>query len=292
VEIIKNLEEKLLNSWRSADFDQSVFSSLAVNLLRELDFPDPLRLLKATLTHLPFSHQNHQRGVFADIPFTIIKNQYFSIDLFFWFHSHTSIHDHPFSGAFKILKGSSKHLVYNFEEINQLEPWLFKGNLKLVKQEKIFAGDVQEIVSGFDYIHQVLHLEKPTVTLVLKSAKDVEFRDYLYPNFGWVDRYPRSEFFKKLSMVSSYFKYNYKSDPEACHRVLQGVFEFIPAHDLFLMTYNYPPLYRGAEFDLALEALIKSDVLRFPWYDDIKNARLSHKQFISSQKLFEEFRCE
>lgn len=286
MDLIKNLEEKLFNSWKSTNFDQKEFPSLAGNLLRELDIPDPFSLLKRALINLPFNQQNHQRGVFADIPFTLLKNEYFSIDLFFWFHSHTSIHDHPFSGAFKVLQGSSKHLVYNFEDIIELEHWLFKGELKLVKEEKIFVGDVQEIVSGFDYIHQVLHIENPTITLVVKSAKTVQFRDYLYPNFGWVDRYPNPDFFKKLSIVSSFFKYNYKSGPDACHRALREVFETIPAHDLFLMTYNYRPLYSGTEFEQKLEDLIKSDDLRFPWYNQIKNARVSHKQFISSLSLF------
>lgn len=286
MELIKILEQKLTNQWKSYNFDLSVFADISADFLSETDIPDPLELVKGALTHMPFNSQNHQRGVFADIPFTLVNNDYFSIDVFFWFHAHTSIHDHPFTGAFKVLKGSSRHLTYHFKKCRELEPWLYQGELCLIEQEKIKQGHVQKVNPGFSYIHQVLHQENPTITLIVKSNKKSQFRDYIYPSFAWVDRMPEQNFFKQLSLISSYFKFHFQTDPKSCHQMLEKAFKDIPAHDLFLMTYNYPPLYFDKDFHNALENLILGDLKRFAWYNDLKSARLTHIKYI--QELLSE----
>lgn len=286
MELIKILEQKLINQWKLHDFDLSLFADISANFLSETDFPHPLELVKGSLTHMPYNHQNHQRGVFADIPFTLVKNDFFSIDVFFWFHAHTSIHDHPFTGAFKVLKGSSRHLIYDFKNKHDIESWLSKGELHLLKNENITQGHVQKVKPGPNYIHQVLHQENPAVTLIIKSTKKTHFRDYIYPSFAWVDRLPEQGFYKQLSLISSYFKFHYNTDPKSCHEMLEKAFSDIPAHDLFLMTYNYPPLYFDKEFQTALENLIISDLKRFAWYNDLKSARLAHTKYI--QELLSE----
>ncbi len=279
--IIKNFEENLLREWAKEGFNLDIFPFLSAELLKATQFPAPLTLIRESLSEMPFHQQNHERGVFADLPFTLIKNEHFSIDLFVWMHAHTSIHDHPFVGAFKILQGSSRHLEYDFSQVSELESWLHKGQLKVRNDERLNKDFVQQVNLGKSYIHQVLHLERPTVTLIVKSNRVRDFFDYIYPTYAWADSRPQEDSYKKLCLVSSYFHFHYDSDSKNCHSLLEKTFEELPARDLFLMSYNYRPSYMSSKFDEALQSLFSQDLKRFYWYNDLCHEREKSLAYIS-----------
>ncbi len=281
VSIIKKFEENLLNAWSQKGFDLGLFPDLSAELLKETHFPDPMLLLQESLFDMPFRSQNHSRGVFADLPFTLVKNEHFSIDLFVWLHAHTSIHDHPFVGAFKILHGSSRHLEYDFNHLEELESWLLKGELVVRNDEMIQKDHVQKVTLGHSYIHQVLHLDRPSVTLIVKSNRVRDFFDYIYPKYAWVDVRPHEDAYKKMSLVSSYFQFHYDSDSKNCQLLLEKTFEQLSAKDLFLMSYNYKPLYPSSKFEEALERLFSQDLKRFHWYNDVCQERVKHLNYIN-----------
>lgn len=84
--------------------------------------------------------------------------------------SQTSIHQHSFEGAFTVLSGHSLESVYDFipgEAMGEA----FWGELKTKELCLLTPGQVRPIVFRDGTIHRVLHLSKPTVSLVLRTGK-------------------------------------------------------------------------------------------------------------------------
>jgi hypothetical protein len=277
----KQIEQELIEKLSSNNNDFKQFSTWSYQALEKLPDFDPNQIIRQLLFELP-AYQAHQRGVFADYPFTIIDNQYFSINFFFWMSSHTSIHQHPFVGAFKVIRGSSWHLEYLFNKQEKIADWLIKGELELKNEpNELKQGDCQEILLGQSYIHQVLHKEKPTVTLLIKSKNSEHLFDYIYPNYAWHDRHPQFDAKKKLAYVAHYYRQYYKDKPVICHNMLAELFEQIPAHELFLMSYNYPAGQYSHEFANDFNQLFLQDKSRFDWYPDLAQTRAKSREFMN-----------
>jgi hypothetical protein len=98
----------------------------------------------------------------------------FYIEVLYWMHSTTTIHEHAFSGAFALLHGSSVQTTYAFEEHERVNPGLRIGHLVPLQVDLLSAGDVVPIRAGRGLIHAVFHLEDPTVSVVARTVQDDE----------------------------------------------------------------------------------------------------------------------
>jgi len=129
-----------------------------------------------------------QYGVanFGEPAITLFVGEGFYIELYFWLRPNISIHDHGFTGAFTVLLGSSLHIRYNFEN-KSAHGNAQCGMLHALDPQELEPGDVCLIPSGIRMIHQVWHLEKPTVSLVVRTegiTTDEPQRTYFLPGLA------------------------------------------------------------------------------------------------------------
>jgi hypothetical protein len=118
----------------------------------------------------PLPIQSFPNREFGEIPFTLFRDDFFFLDLYIWNKFETSIHDHHFCGAFKLLAGRSHQHVYEFTESEVIDPLISKGKLTKIRSENLKIGSIQKIEAGDKFIHQVCHLGHPTVTLCVRTT--------------------------------------------------------------------------------------------------------------------------
>jgi len=119
-------------------------------------------------------------GTFGEPAITLVRKKNFLIDIYFWVKPDISIHLHRFQGAFTILMGRSLQSHYAFQEKENLKDHVLIGNLSLKKTCLLHPGDVQKIVNGSKFIHQVWHLSFPTVSLVIRNLRNPNQNQYRY----------------------------------------------------------------------------------------------------------------
>jgi predicted metal-dependent enzyme (double-stranded beta helix superfamily) len=147
------------------------FPQHAAKLLSTLDhqsFNNP-KLIASLLNRKKWPRQQFPSGHFADLSFTLYRNHNFLLDMYVWHHQDTNIHDHHFSGAFKIITGNSFHIGYKFEATEKYFPWLEKGKLSVTEKSSLIEGDVKAIAFSDKFIHQNLHSTNPCITLCLRT---------------------------------------------------------------------------------------------------------------------------
>jgi hypothetical protein len=109
-------------------------------------------------------------NAFSNLPLVVYKCEDFYIELLVWTNSTTAIHQHAFSGAFRVMVGSSFHSVWNFDERERLSSRLLIGECGFEHAEVLRVGDVRRISSGRDgLLHALFHLEQPSITLVVRN---------------------------------------------------------------------------------------------------------------------------
>ncbi len=121
-----------------------------------------------------FPKQVHVKSQFGEPPFTIYyseKNNFY-VEIYFWDKLHTSIHDHGFQGAYQVISGQSIQSEYEFIEEVKKNKDSSIGILNPKELTLLNAGDTREIILGNKFIHRVLHLEKKTASLIVRSAKN------------------------------------------------------------------------------------------------------------------------
>lgn len=161
------------------------FSELSFKILSENDRSKDFDIHSFTgqfFNQKSIPNQFKVNSYFGDPPFTIYesRNKKFIAEIYFWNKAHTAIHDHSFSGAFKLLKGTSLAADYKFENSKELTNKCYRGELNLSKLEILKPSHTQLIKPGKEFIHRVLHLEPNTVSLVLRTVIDKEYTQMNY----------------------------------------------------------------------------------------------------------------
>ena len=141
--------------------------------------------VKEILEASQYPEQMRPESKFGDPPITlyISADRSFYLDIYIWEENQTSIHQHSFEGAFSVLTGHSIESVYEFDREVSCGP-SFWGQLHKKKLLKIVAGDVQPIYLNSRMIHRVLHIAKPTVSLVLRTNQSTSFEIQYNYNFN------------------------------------------------------------------------------------------------------------
>jgi hypothetical protein len=172
MQLFKDLGAAVEHRWRDRDYSDEVFPAIAEEVLTEndlggkLDPWDVIRWLNDT-TELP--EQPDIQGAFGQPPITVFSGHRFYIDVYYWLDGTTTIHQHAFCGAFQVLQGSSILSQYDFIEKRRINPHFLTGDIKLRSVELLRLGDVQRILPGKEYIHSLFHLERPSVTLIIRT---------------------------------------------------------------------------------------------------------------------------
>ena len=120
-----------------------------------------------------FPEQTYSGLEFSQLPITVLNKNGLHLDFYHWEWSDTSIHDHNFAGAFKVLQGSYTQQVFNFNVDQKANEWLAVGELVLIKDEELDIGAVVEIAPGEDFIHSTAHPGGSCITACLRTVKRI-----------------------------------------------------------------------------------------------------------------------
>jgi hypothetical protein len=170
--------------WRERNYDEEALPELASAVLAEelprgsVSARDVLRWVLSTHS-LP--QQFDPESKFGQPPVTMYRGPRFFVDALFWLESTTDIHQHAFEGAFHVLEGSSVHTRYGFELEERVSSALLLGQVRFRDFELLGPGDTRPIHAGDRLIHALFHLESPSVSVVVRTYRQlVGGPQYLY----------------------------------------------------------------------------------------------------------------
>ncbi len=160
------------------------------------------------------SKQLASQGSFGQPPMTIFfseKNK-FCIDIYLWKNANTEIHDHSFEGAFMLLEGDSLQGTFLFEKRRELPNHAWSGELKPLKLEIFKPYHIETISRAPGFIHQVIHMGKPSYTLVIRTTQTNSTiqRSYGLKSLATMSEPPDYDWIKSR-LVSYAFRNNFMS---------------------------------------------------------------------------------
>ena len=178
--------------WGKVSFAKETFPGIAADALKESAIHNLFGLeefVRALWSRQGLPVQFALENTFGQPPVTCYSNQErgFLVDLYFWVTPDISIHSHGFRGAFTVLHGKSLHCQYAFETREPLGEDALVGDLRLQKSSFLKPGDIQEILPGEAFIHQVWHIGFPTVSLAIRTFNEGLLQySYCKPHLAFV----------------------------------------------------------------------------------------------------------
>jgi len=178
---LSELGERIQCAWREAHpagrCEQSAFPAVARRALEEAALErafDLDEVIDGVAAAVSLPEQNLLDESFGQPPLTVFRGDGFVVELLFWVDGLVTIHQHAFNGAFSVFHGSSVHSRYRFGETKRRGDSLLVGDLAWTESELLQRGDVREIRAGRGLIHATFHLDRPTVSLVVRTDRDPE----------------------------------------------------------------------------------------------------------------------
>jgi hypothetical protein len=191
LEVLDRLGAEVERLWRVQDYSPRHFSDIATAALAAADLPRQLQpddIIDWAFGATALPRQQNLPATFGQPPVTLFYSKRFYIEALFWIDGSTTIHEHAFSGAFQVLAGSSIETRYSFEPARSVDGHLVLGELHVASASLLRKGDVRPIASGLGrLIHSLFHLERPSVTVVVRTFRDAEAGpqfNYLRPGVG------------------------------------------------------------------------------------------------------------
>ena len=163
--------------WDAVHNDERALPGIALEVLGRFDPPpfSPVDLGAFVIESSVPQPAAPAARMFSDVPVRVHQGRGFHIMLLTWLNATTSIHQHAFSGAFLVARGSSLHSVYRFDRRRRYSSRLHTGRVECVRMEHLSAGDVHPITSGSDGLaHALYHLDAPSVTVVIRTDTDAD----------------------------------------------------------------------------------------------------------------------
>jgi hypothetical protein len=186
----KALGESIERSWLRCNYDEEAFSQLVLDELRRNPPIEHVKVEEIINWIFSPAHdfiQPSPREFFGEPPVMLFQAPRFYIEALFWLSATTSIHEHKFSGAFAVLAGGSVHSHWRFTPERTVNSRMLCGRLERVSTEILRPGGMMPIYSGSRLIHQLFHLEVPSVTIVVRSYVErnrLPQYDYLLPGLA------------------------------------------------------------------------------------------------------------
>lgn len=187
VDLLLELGPLVETRWRKTDYNETLFPEIAAQALTETALHsrvDPWQVIRWLETSTQLPRQVDLEGNFGSPPITLYDGSRFHISLYFWVNGTTTIHQHAFAGAFQVFLGSSIHSHYTFKIERAINAHFQTGQLTLEESDLLVKGDVREIIPGNRYIHSLFHLDRPSVSLIIRthqSASALPQYNYLRP---------------------------------------------------------------------------------------------------------------
>jgi hypothetical protein len=187
---IEQLGADIERAWSAAQYRTEEFAPIAQAALEDRALPASMSVERILRWFALSSQVPHQPpgAMFGEPPIQVYADPRFYIELLFWTDGTTAIHQHSFSGAFQVVLGGSIHTTYRFERKEAISRELLLGELTAGRSELLRVGEVRPIVSGDRFIHSLFHLERPSVTLVVRTRRDEGTSpqySYLHPGIAY-----------------------------------------------------------------------------------------------------------
>jgi hypothetical protein len=187
------LGEEVARRWRARNNEISSFAEIAASSLADSGLIETIATAEIARWFLGSGPLPEQRGrPVAQPSITVYNGAGFFIELLIWVDVPTSIHQHNFAGAFGVLRGSSVHTRYRFAPAERLSPQLALGDLQFASSELLQHGDIRAIEPGDRLIHALLHQERPSISLVVRTPEIPEYEPslrYLPPGLAFDTNY-------------------------------------------------------------------------------------------------------
>jgi hypothetical protein len=171
---LETVRDQVERAFHAADFDHDRFADIAEAALLEADLPrtfhfDFDELTRWVLRPDKVAPRDSSR-LFSNLPITVARGTGFFVELLLWTTSTSSIHQHSFSGAFTVAKGSSIHSQFKVDTLERITEsvQLVKGSLDTT--ELLKPGMVRRITAGRQLTHSVFHLDEPTLSIVVRTV--------------------------------------------------------------------------------------------------------------------------
>lgn len=175
ISYFRELGEAIERAWLGYSYDEHVFSQLAQDVLERnppaehVEVADVVDWIFSPFQALP---QPKHAQLFGEPPVMLFQAPRFYIEALFWFSGTTAIHEHAFSGVFAVLAGSSVHSHWHFSPERIVNSRMICGRLERVSTEILRLGGIRPIHAGDRLIHQLFHLDLPSVTIVIRTTGD------------------------------------------------------------------------------------------------------------------------
>ncbi len=182
--LFSSMGDEIRGAWEELFFKETAFAEIAFKALERYKLH--LSLDIDSLSDWIFANdqlpkQQNIDSVFGDLSFTVYECKGFYVELLFWMDGTTAIHQHAFSGAFSVICGSSIHSCYEFAEQKEINESLLFGDVNFKSIEQLNQGDVRKIHSGSQMAHSLFHLNRPSISIVVRTYKDSSVeRQYSY----------------------------------------------------------------------------------------------------------------
>lgn len=287
IQCIDSLEKKLL---------EHIQVGKTVTQACELEFPhfndlnnisEKDVLLSAFEKDLP--PQYYRENQFGYFNITLSQNDYFNIQLYIMNDIDTEVHDHGFTGAFKLLTGKTIHKTYTFDESKRLEQGITEGKCLEENTNKYSPGDFKIIDKKM--IHQILRIEKVNITLIVtsfsKKSPNTQNGYYLPPHLSLKNLELTREFTRRLSALNVLFqkeKTIFKEQLQSFTRnsSLYELMTLLTRVNIYSLGITYEQDFQKACFEQAYEEL-KIRKLSY-LFDDYKSFLLSQKKKVALVK--------
>lgn len=207
MEIFTAMGEEVARRWDAAHGEEQAFAAIAEQVLGE-QAPHTRASIDEVFDWVLFapSPPRQQHRLFGQPPLNLYVGSGFYIEANVWLDGSTSIHEHRFSGAFTMLAGRSLHARYRFDEDERVNAYLRLGRMSLLDAEILAVGEVRRIESGGRFIHAARHLDRPSVSLVIRTDIDPEARpqlDYFPPSVAADPRPDREPLRTRLDLLDA-----------------------------------------------------------------------------------------
>jgi hypothetical protein len=173
IDSLRTLAARIDREWKAAGSKVAAFPAIAARVLeeaqphREYDLGS---LAEWTLSQRTFPSACNPFGPLGPPAFTIWSDGRFFANVYAYTTPEVVIHDHDFAGAFINLSGTTIHATYEFPDAERIAPEVHVGELAVRDVEVVRQGDVRRIDPGRRFIHQVWHVDQPTVVLVIRTG--------------------------------------------------------------------------------------------------------------------------
>ncbi|MEO7162849.1 MAG: hypothetical protein ABI041_08015 [Bdellovibrionia bacterium] len=175
IKTVEALGKKIDDAWQKQSYRRAVFPDIAAKELSHFKCHEQFQLEDFLLWVgrrngcLPQPLESS----FGDPPILLFdRNSGFYIEALIWWFTPVVVHDHSFQGAWQVISGLTLHDIYNFEKTISHNSILNFGKIEHIKTELLPVGFIRPITAGPSFIHRTVHLQKPTVSLVVRTAFD------------------------------------------------------------------------------------------------------------------------